>query len=298
MLDYKLIEAFAKVVSEGGFDRAARVLFITQSAVSQRIRQLEDFCGQLLLTRTAPPQPTAAGKALLKHYQQVKLLEDGLTAELAQPAEQGWRSLAIGVNADSVASWFLESVRPILQQHHLLIDLRIDDQEQTHQYLRDGEVVGCVSNDPRAMKGCQVEYLGEMNYRLLASPRFKERWFPEGLCVTAAEQAPAVIFNRKDRLHWRFFERYLDGFPISFPCHYIPTPEQFLQLIVEGHSYGMVPDWQSQRLRHSGELAELLPGRSLPVALYWHCWGLRSSPLQNLTEELVRGARQFLALTS
>lgn len=295
MLDYKLIEAFAKVVSEGGFDRAAKVLFITQSAVSQRIRQMEDQSGQLLLTRTSPPQPTLAGKSLLKHYQQVKLLEDGLTAELTKTSEPGWLPLAIGVNADSVASWFLEAIRPILQKHRLLIDLRIDDQEQTHQHLREGDVVGCVSNDPRAMKGCRVEFLGEMNYRLLASPQFIERWFPDGFSVAAIEQAPAVIFNRKDRLHLLFFEQYLNGFPTSFPCHYIPTPEQFVQMIVEGYSYGMVPDWQSNQFRNSGQLLELLPDHSLPVALYWHCWSLGSPPLHDFTEQLVRGARQHLA---
>ena len=296
MLDYKLIEAFAKVVSEGGFERAAKVLFITQSAVSQRIRQLEDQSGQLLLSRTSPPQPTAAGRALLKHYQQVKLLEDGLATELTA-TEQGPLTLAIGTNADSLASWFIGAIHPLLRQHNLLIDLRVDDQEQTHLFLREGEVVGCISNEPRAMQGCRVEFLGAMNYRLLATPDFVARWFPHGLTLKAAESAPAVIFNRKDRLHHQFLRQHLRALPAALPCHYIPTPEQFLQVIAEGLSYGMVPDWQSVVQRNSGELVELLPSAVHPVELYWHCWNLQSKPLAKFSQQLIHGARQLLGTT-
>ncbi|WP_072909892.1 LysR family transcriptional regulator ArgP [Malonomonas rubra] len=294
MLDYKLIEALAKVVSEGGFERAAKTLFITQSAVSQRIRQLEDQSGQLLLTRSSPPQPTEAGKALLKHYQQVKLLEDGLSAELTAVAEQGPATLAIGINADSLASWFISAIQPLLQQFNLLIDLRVDDQEQTHLFLREGEVVGCISNASKPMQGCRVEYLGVMNYRMLAAPDFAARWFPDGLTLAVAEKAPAVIFNRKDRLHYQFMQQHLDGLPDRLPCHYIPTPEQFLRVISEGYSYGMVPDWQSAELRNSGELVELISGAVFPVALYWHCWNLDSPALHSFSQQLVHGAEMLL----
>jgi len=294
MLDYKLIEAFARVISEGGFERAAKVLFITQSAVSQRIRQLEDQSGQLLLSRTSPPQPTEAGRALLKHYQQVKLLEDGLSAELTAAVEQGPTSLAIGINADSLASWFIDAIHPLLRQFNLLIDLRVDDQEQTHTFLREGEVVGCISNESRPLQGCRVEYLGTMNYRLLATDQFIKHWFADGFSLAATEKAPAVIFNRKDRLHYRFLEEQLGGLPNALPCHYIPTPEQFLQVIADGFSYGMVPDWQSVALRNNGELQEIRPGVVFPVELYWHCWNLHSPGLQCFSEQLVRGAKQLL----
>ena len=294
MLDYKLIEALAKVLSEGGFERAAKVLFITQSAVSQRVRQLEDQCGQLLLSRPSPPKPTAAGRALLKHYQQVKLLEEGVATELTAATAVGPTSLAIGINADSLASWFLDAIQPLLRQFHLLIDLRVDDQEQTHSLLRQGEVVGCISAEPKAMQGCRVEPLGVMTYRLLATSEFISRWFPSGLSVAAVEQAPAVIFNRKDRLHHLFLEHHLGALPATIPCHYVPTPEQFLRMIADGFSYGMVPDWQSVGYRNNGELQELLPEAGYPVALYWHCWNLQSVPLNELSRQLVRAANQLL----
>ena len=294
MIDYKLLQALAKVVEEGGFERAARVLYLTQSAISQRVRQLEDSCGQVLLTRTNPPQPTAAGRTLLKHYQQVRMLEDGLALELTATPLDRPQSLTIGINADSLAFWFVAAAAPVLQEMNLLLDLRVADQEQTHRYLRDGEVVGCVSNEPRPMQGCRVEALGGMRYRLLATPEFCRRWFPTGLSKVALEQAPAVIFNRNDLLQQRFVERYFSGDPINFAAHYIPAPEQFLQVIAAGYCYGMVPDWQAEKLLKDGTLQEVVPAATLTIELYWHCWNLTTEPLQHLSAQLVSGARRLL----
>ena len=295
MLDYKHIEALAKVIQEGGFERAAQALFLTQSAVSQRIRQLEESSGQILISPTTPPQPTAAGKALLKHYQQVKLLEDGLSSEITVSSASNLTTLTIGINADSLAHWFIPAISPILQKMNLLIDLRVDDQEQTHNYLREGDVVGCVSTEAQAMQGCRVEKLGTMTYRLLATPDFIGHWFPDGLSLKSAEQAPAVIFNHKDRLHFRFFKQYLGKTPTSLAAHFIPAAEQFLQVITDGYSYGMVPDWQSADLVESGELLELIPEATIQVDLYWHCWNLIARPLQKLSDQLIQGARERLS---
>ena len=294
MLDYRQIEALAKVIQEGGFERAAQSLFLTQSAVSQRVKQLEEASGQILISRTTPPQPTAAGKVLLKHYQHVKLLEEGLSSSLSVTPESKLTTLAIGINADSLAHWFIAAISSILEKMDLLLDLRVDDQEQTHNYLREGEVVGCISTEPKAMQGCRVVKLGTIVYRLLATPDFINRWFSDGLSLKAAKRAPAVIFNRQDRLHYQFYEKYLAAKPLSFPAHYIPSYSQFFEMIAAGYGYGMAPDWQGKALLDSGQLLEIIPGATLPINLYWHCWNLDAQPLQEFSDQLLAGARQLL----
>jgi len=114
MLDYKRIEALAMVVQEGGFERAAKALYLTQSAVSQRIRQLEERTGQLLLSRTTPPLPSDAGQQLIKHYRQVRLLVGNLSKGLTADNSDNPTTLAIGINADSLSMWFLGVVGPLL----------------------------------------------------------------------------------------------------------------------------------------------------------------------------------------
>ena len=287
MLDYKLIEALAMVVREEGFDRAGRALGITQSAVSQRIRSLEEQTGQVLLARTTPPRATPAGRRMLKHYLQVKRLEEELVEGMDQGVEKGFATLSLGLNADSLATWFLEAVGDFLSESRVLLDIRVDDQEQTHRFLKDGEVVGCISTRAQPIQGCRSAYLGRMRYRLLAAAKFAARWFPQGLTREGAARAPALIFNHRDELHHQLLYQILGELPWPIPAHYVPSSERFVDIIDSGLAYGMLPDLQSRSLLEEGRLVDLAPDRNLPVELYWHCWNIRSNLLEDLTRHLI-----------
>src|SRR5574343_614402 len=75
MLDYASLHALATVVREGSFERAARALHVTPSAVSQRIRLLEERVGCALVVRGQPCTATATGRQLCLHADRVRLLE-------------------------------------------------------------------------------------------------------------------------------------------------------------------------------------------------------------------------------
>jgi LysR family transcriptional regulator (chromosome initiation inhibitor) len=295
MLDYKLIQALAMVIQAGGFDRAAAALNLTQSAVSQRVRLLEDQIGQILLARTTPPRPTAVGKRLIKHYHQVAQLE----VELAEAADfvgsSGYRSLAIGINADSLATWFMTAVAHSLQGLPLVLDVRVDDQDETHRMLRDGDVAGCISTRSTPVQGCRMTALGRMAYRLYATPDFARRHFPNGITTAAVDETPALIYNRKDRLLHRFLEAELMVTTDRFPRHYLPSSEKFVDWIMAGLAYGLLPELQALPFARQGLLIDLRPGAMVDVALYWHCWQVATKSLDVLTRALVEGGRQTLA---
>jgi LysR family transcriptional regulator (chromosome initiation inhibitor) len=295
MLDYKLIEALAMVIQENGFDKAAQTLHITQSAVSQRIKLLEEQVGQILLARTTPPQATAPGKKLLKHYLQVQRLEQDLADTIAPDAGRGFTTISIGINADSLATWFLEAIHPFLKKNRLVLDIRTDDQDRTHRMLKDGEVVGCISTQARPLQGCRSDLLGRMHYGLVAAPTFIRRWLPAGVTPAAVKQAPAVIFNRKDTLHHKLFQRVFGLVPTDLPTHYIPSSERFADAIAMGLGYGMLPRQQSDPFVHAGGLVELLPEHKVPVDLYWQCWNLKSALLEQFTGQLIREAKRLLS---
>ena len=294
MIDYKLLEAFATVIQQGGFEKAATVMSLTQSAVSQRVRLLEERTGKILLSRTSPPKPTTAGQKLIKHYMQVRLLEDGLGEDMNSPDGSSPVRLSLGINADSLSSWFLPAIESLLEKGTILIDMHVDDQEQTHKLLRDGFVVGCISDLASPMQGCKVEFLGTMQYRLLARPEFISKWFPEGLTVSAAENAPAVMFTRKDMLHYKILQSVLGEAVKVKSIHYVPSNEQFIKMISSGYAYGMVPDWQSEPLRTQGDLVEVHEKAHDSVKHYWHCWNIDSAPLNALSKQLVDKAKVLL----
>ncbi|MCW7754123.1 LysR family transcriptional regulator ArgP [Desulfobotulus sp. H1] len=293
MLDYKLLEALASVVEEGGFERAAQALHITQSAVSQRIKLLENQTGQVLLVRSYPPRATEPGVRLLKHYRQVASLEADLEDALLPRGPGVYRSLKVGLNADSLTTWFPGAVQSFLLSRDILLDLCTDDQDVTHRLLQDGEVMGCITSRERSLQGCRVQALGSMRYRMLASPAYMERWLPSGPEGLGDLQAPVLIFNRKDRLQDYFFTS-VTGHTIRHPVHYIPSASSFLQFILLGLGCGMVPDLQSDRYLGSGALVEVVPNRPMDVPLYWHCWDIGSALLRDFTEVLVLEAGKRL----
>lgn len=294
MLDYKLIEALAVVAQEGGFDRAANILHLTQSAVSQRVKQLEEQLGQVLVVRTTPTQLTAAGRRLLKHYLQVKRLEEDLCQGIYTEIEQRFTQLAVGLNADSLATWFFDAVQPFMLQQNVLLDIKVDDQEQTHQLLKNGDVVGCISTKEKPLQGCRVDYLGRMNYNMLATPEFARHWFPAGLTLSDLLRAPAVIFNRKDELHHKLLTKILGAVQELIPASYVPSAEKFVDFIARGLGYGMIPLQQSAQYLQSGQLVNLAPDHYVSVKLYWHCWNLKSELLDNLRRQLISKATILL----
>ncbi len=294
MFDYKLIEAMAAVFNEGGFDRAAQALHITQSAVSQRVKLLEEQAGQVLLVRTTPPGVTPAGRRMLRHYLQVKELEGDLRGDFVAPDDKRFASLAIGVNADSLATWFLDAVGNFIRDEKVTLDIRTDDQEQTHRMLKDGEVVGCISARKQPMQGCRTVYLGRMDYRLFATPDFIRKWFADGFNLKSVIEAPALIFNRKDNLHNDLFNLSLGEVPAPLPAHYVPSSEKFARFISSGFAYGMLPTQQSRPLEKIGHINNLAPGCKVSVKLYWHCWNLKSRRLKKLSRILVNNTGKLL----
>lgn len=294
MLDYKLVEAFAAVVLEGGFEKGARLLHLTQSAVSQRVKLLEEQAGCVLLVRSSPPRATEAGQEMLKHYRQVKHLEEDLSIR-PDAGEGMFTSLPVGVNADSLATWFLPALDLYLDSEPVLLDLSVDDQAETHRLLRDGEVLGCVSARSEPLQGCRVEYLGDMDYNLYCTMKYKSKWFNDSGSIEQFRYAPILIFNRKDTMHVEFLESVYGEAPASFSGFYLPDSEQFAPTIATGRVCGMMPEQQAAPYVERGELIRLLPDHSFVVRLHWHCWNLESELLAGFSKALVAGARQYLA---
>jgi len=292
-LDKKQGEALLAVTDTGSFEQAAARLGLTASAVSQRVRALEVQLGQPLVVRSRPCRATRAGQRLLRYLVRAALLDAEFLAETAAERAEPL-PVALAVNADSLATWFLPALDPFLDRERVLIDLIVDDQDHTYALLEAGRALGCVSTEPRPLRGCVAEPLGAMRYRALAAPAFRGRWFPHGMTAEAARRAPALVFNRKDKLQADFLERKFRLQPGSYPCHHVPASEPFLQAVLLGFGWGMVPDLQVGGRLAGGLLVELAPDDPFDVALYWHSWKVQSPRLERLSQTVIAAARRVL----
>ena len=293
MFDYKLLAALAAVVEQGGFERGAQVLGLSQSAISQRIKLLEARVGQPVLVRAARPQPTDLGQRLLNHVQQVRLLERDLQAQVPALDEGGLpERLRIAINADSLATWWAPAVADYCSSHRVLMDLVVEDQEVGLKRMRAGEVAGCICAAERPVAGARSLALGAMRYRALASPGFVARHFSRGVTAEALLNAPSIVYGPDDQLQHRYLAAL--GIQGAFPHHLCPSSEGFVRLTQAGLGWGLVPEHQVEGELARGELVELIPERPIDVPLYWHHWRHGGELLASLTDHLARAGGRWL----
>ena len=296
--DPDALECLASIVEEGGFERAAVRLSVTQSAVSQRLRALEAQIGTVLLVRSRPVKPTAAGRLLIKHAMQMRLLRADLETDLQDltPATKGSREedrVSIAVNADSIATWVLPAVGPLVSEG-LPLEIITDDQDFTHEWLREGQVLGCVTTLKLALRGCKVLPLGDMHYVAVASADYARQHCPQGLTSHNFRDIAFVAFNRKDDLQADFVGRACGLRRVTLSQRFVPSSEGQVRAVLAGWGASVVPEMLVRELLQRGDLVNLAPQVTLPVSLYWHCWNLDSEVIDRLTSALEFAAKRAL----
>ena len=285
MLDYPNLAALAAVHRRGSFELAAAQLGVTPSAISQRVKALEDRIGALLMRRGTPCCATETGLRLIQHFDEVTLLEAALPLPDPHPA-----TVRIAVNADSLATWVIPALAEVTG---LLFDIVIDDQDVSQDWLRRGEVAGAITSHPGPLQGCDTLPLGCLRYLATASPGYIAKWLPEGANRAALCQAPALTYSDKDRLQPDWLRAQF-GPGLAFPTHRLASSQGFVDAALAGMGWGMNPLPLIRDHLAAGRLIEVVPDTALDVPLHWQ-FARRTAPaLAPLTRALRQAARQVL----
>ncbi len=282
MMDPAHLAALSAILRCGSFEAAAAALNITASAVSQRIKALEERMGTVLVIRAQPCRGTVAGQRLARHCDDLRLLEQQLVRDLggAQPIPRP--TLRVAVNADSLATWFLPALSALPDA---LFDLVIDDQDHSEALLRRGEVVAAVTASAGPVPGCDSHALGALRYIATASPGFRDHWFAGGVTAATLGAAPAITFNAKDKLQ-SDWARQLTGRRLVLPSHVMGSSQAFVDAALAGLGWGMNPEALARPHLQAGRLVALHPGHPLDVALYWQASRLTGAALAPLTRAI------------
>ncbi len=273
-LDVQQLAAFAAVIELGSFDAAAEHLHVTPSAISQRVKALEQRVGQVLVVREKPCFATPSGVPLLRLAAQSALLESEALAEMDGTGSPDRTRIALAVNADSMSTWF---TAVFTQLPEVLFDIRIEDQDHSARLLREGVVMGAVTTERSPVPGCRVQSLGVMRYVPVATPAYVARYLPAGFTAEAAAQAPSLAWNRDDALQDMLMRKVFRR-SVRRPEHYVPTATGFGAAVRAGLGWGMYPtqlvDQDFVRVCDT----------YLDVPLYWQCWKLDSAVVAAVTE--------------
>ncbi|RRJ87522.1 ArgP/LysG family DNA-binding transcriptional regulator [Gulosibacter macacae] len=280
-LELARLRALAAAVDQGTFDAAAAALHVTPSAISQRIRALEKDAGRVLLIRSRPVVPTAAGESLLRLARQIDVLAADAALALDGPAA----SLPIAVNADSLSTWVLPTLAPLAAE--IAFEFHRGDQSRTLEQLRAGTVVAAISSDDEPVQGCTVSRLGAMRYLPVAAASYCARWFPNGADAATLAHAPVLEFDEHDDLQRQVLERIAPG--AAPPRHRVPGSVDFAAAARLGFGWGMVPEPQL-----TADLVPILADAAIDVPLYWHAWTLGTPALERTAAALLTAAAQSL----
>ena len=294
--DYDALLALAAVVREGRFDAAAKSLEVTQSAVSQRIKQLEEKVGSVLIVRGRPCVPTEAGLQLCRHVEQVTLLQHELSdrmSALSGRTDSAAATIRISVNNDSLATWFPGVVKRAAEELSIRFDILPDDQEHTEQKLKSGDALAVVTAIEQPVHGCRRVSLGSMDYIAVATPEFHETYFSKGVTIDTIRKAPCLAFDRKDSIQeqWMLLS-FGEAVPLS--AHMVPSYEGYLACCLNGTAWGLVPGIAGKPHVECGELMELIPGKSVRIALHWQASTQSSEILRRLGDVVAEEAAAHL----
>jgi LysR family transcriptional regulator, chromosome initiation inhibitor len=282
------VEALVAIADHGTFDAAARALHVTPSAVSQRIRTLEQEVGQVVVRRGAPCVPTEAGAALVRLGRQTRLLDDEARAALRDHVARA--EVTVAVNADSLATWFRDVLGDAEVQERLALRLVVEDQAWSAERLRSGEALAAVTDEPHPVQGCRSEHLGWLRYRPAATAALAERW-AKGRGHDW-QRMPVVVFNAKDDLQGEVLRER--GVTRSDVVHVVPTSADFHEAVRRGLGWGMLPEPQLLPDLDAGRLVTLGGRTHRDVHLYWQRWRIDSSTLATLTAAVRRHAGAHL----
>ena len=295
--DYDSLVVLAAVVREGSFEAAAKSINVTQSAISQRIRQLEEKIGAVLVARGRPCIPTDAGLQLCRHVDQVALLQQELSERMNSMVGGGEVTAAtirISVNSDSLATWFPSVIKRATLELGIRVDILPDDQEHTEVSLKSGEALAVVTALEKPVQGCRKIALGSMDYIAVASPEFFSTKFALGVSLDTLRGTTCLAFNRKDTIQAQWMTLcFGEDVPVS--SHFLPSYEGYIACCLNGTAWGLVPKTEEiNELTRRGALVELSPGKAVKVSLHWQASTQSSDILNRLGDIVQEVARERL----
>lgn len=285
MMDYKALASLHAVLTFQSFGKAAQHLNLTQSAVSQNIKRLEQDCGRPLLIRARPVTATPLGEQMLAHFNKITILEAGLQKDIQHKTSN--YPLSIAVNNDALVTWFIEVVSQFSATNNTKLHIKAADEGHTRALLQTGEVIACLSQTGTPVAGGDSVFLGYMHYELMATPDFIKTHLQGNIDPDTVLQSPSLAYDERDELWSRYQNECLNIKNDTHNKHWYPSSHGFVELVMNGTVCALLPSIQVKKQLEQQQLISLFPNNRLSLPLYWHWYKLNSPVLNQLTQVIL-----------
>lgn len=263
------LRAFLAVYEKSSVSGAAVELNIGQTAVTQRIRSLEEEIGVSLFTRSRKGMNlTIEGKSLLNYCLRANELEGQTFSELGNADPRIEVELKIAGPTSFISGRAIPNCREIFGKwSNLSIQFMVDDRENRLQLIKHGFVDIVVLYPHQVPSELDSKVLKPDEYVLLGHPSWKNRGLKE---IVQNERMFAFHENDHTSLN------YLKNFGL---IRYLKRPRLFVNenlslssLMRYGVGFGLLSKEIAEPFLKSGELINLNPGYVLKdsLALAWY----------------------------
>lgn len=291
------LSALREVEREGSFEGAARSLGLTAPAISHRIKCLEESAGGILLVRGTPVVPTEMGRLLCRHAEVGNALDHLVKKNLATSLVDNRNTklnIKIVIDDHSLASWFFNVLKSVLEKYpDWVFDIHTCPLDKIHQEINAGKSLIGITDSKKSPNGFSSIPLGSQIYRAVASPKFVDTYFSEGVTTATLSKAPTLRYNNRDDLRLEWAEKVTGEVP-NPPTHLLPTSHCFIPACLADIGWCMCPSSMVDHLIDNGRLVELIPNTGLSKKLYWQYSCAIKKICEPLTNSIVEISKQHL----
>lgn len=278
------LDAFWMIAQTGSFHRAAEALFISQSAVSQRLQALEVTLGEKLLVRAGRTITlTDAGQHLIRYCREQRQAETVLINSLVGKSTSLVGRLAVAAGSSEGTTWLLPVLAEIgCKNPDLDLSITIDDAMDPVALLESGKVDVVLGETPLGRRGIRSIRIAVVPYVLAVSPLLAEAW-PDCPDRALLSRVRAIDFSPLDRGTLDFLALCLPGEDFSdLRRYFVNNMQGLIAWVVAGGGYSALPLPLIMPYLAQNKLRLLYPEVQRERNLYWSIMDGVSSPALHL----------------
>ncbi|WP_327713393.1 LysR family transcriptional regulator [Streptomyces sp. NBC_00464] len=265
------LQTFTAVYRTGSFTKAARELGITQPAVTQHIRGLENELGKPLFVRT--PQgatPTAEGESLAHGVQgSISDLNAAVARHFGTASSN--RPLRLGGPAELVSARVLPSISRLIADG-MDVSVTLGEADHLLADLKSGHLDIVVSTIRPRYRGLDAAPLADEEFVLLASPQTAGTLAEGALALDgprALEKLPLIAYAEALPIFRRYWRTVFDAPPPTRPAVVIPDLRGVLAAVIASAGISVLPTYLCADALAAGTVVPLLEPEVPPLNTFY-----------------------------
>lgn len=262
------LQAFRAIVETGTVHSAADRLSLTQTAITQRLKGLENSLGLTLFLRSRRGMTlTEDGQALLQYCRSVEHLEGAFLSRISGQKKSDV-SLTIVGPTSAISSRIVENCEPLYSKYpHLRLHLRSDDHANRVDLVRRAEADLAIVSPEEVPNEMEGKVLKPDRYLLVASSKWKGRRLHEIL-----ESERIIDFYESDPTTKNYLRKFELLSHVKRGRLFVNENEALISLFSQGVGYGTLTESVAEPHLKSGRIITLNRGQSMEdgLALVWY----------------------------